>query len=169
MTHADYKMMVRAATTRHIPTIIDISGPYLTAAIHERPTVIKPNREEWEKTLGRKLTDTAAIGRSVQPALDKGVRWAVISLGAAGALFFRKDAAWRVKVPKIAAVNAVGCGDALTAGIADGLAAGWRDEEMIRFSSAVAAAHALTPLPGAVRLQDIKRLLPQIRVKKINA
>jgi tagatose 6-phosphate kinase len=169
ITPADYRAMVRAAAARRIPTIVDISGPYLTAAIAERPTVIKPNREEWERAFGRKLPDTGAIARSVRPVLAEGVRWAVISLGAGGALFFKKEASWRVRVPKIAAVNAVGCGDALAAGIAKGLSAGWQDEEMIRFSSAVAAAHALTPLPGAVRLQDIKKLLPEIRVRKINA
>jgi tagatose 6-phosphate kinase len=96
--------------------------------------------------------------KTVQPFLNKGISWVIISRGKNGALFFKRDRFYDVRVPNVNAVNAVGCGDALAAGFTAGLMHQWPDEKIVRYASAVATAHALTPVPGEVRISDIKKI-----------
>jgi tagatose 6-phosphate kinase len=74
---------------------------------------------------------------------------------------------FNVKVPKIDAVNTVGCGDSMIAGFAVGISRGLPIEETIRLASAVSAANAMRMETGFVVMDDVNALLPQIDIKKI--
>lgn len=98
---------------------------------------------------------------------DDGIEIVVISLGADGCLVSCTEGVYDVKVPKIHAVNTVGCGDSMIAGFAVGLSRNLSMEETIRLASAVSAANAMRMETGFIVKEDMETLLPQITVKKI--
>lgn len=93
----------------------------------------------------------------------------VISLGGDGSLVSTDQGIYDVKVPKIEAVNTVGCGDSMIAGFAVGMARDYSIEESIRLASAVSAANAMRLETGFFVKEDMEALLPQIQIKKIRS
>jgi tagatose 6-phosphate kinase len=164
ITPAGYAGMVRDAAGTGAPVFVDIGGAHLRAALRQKPFLVKPNLEEWEKACGRQLATLQSVRASVKE-FAPGVGWVVVSRGNKGFWAFHGGRCYEAVPPRINAVNAVGCGDALVAGLVKAVLAKRTPEETVRYAAAVAAAHALTPVPGDVRLKDINFLLNQIQVK----
>jgi tagatose 6-phosphate kinase len=161
---ADYGRMIGNASAKNRTVFVDVSGEHLRAALRHKPFLIKPNLEEWRQLAGRRLRTKAAIKASVRFALAGGVRWVVLSCGREGLLAFHGGCCYDVTVPAVKVVNAVGCGDALVAGFVKASLEERRPDEMVRFAAAVACAHALTAVPGQVKTDDVRALLPRIRI-----
>ena len=90
-----------------------------------------------------------------------------VSLGADGAVAVSKEGIYRAAVPRIDAVNTVGCGDSMIAGFALGLSEGLTVEETLRRASAISAASAMREETGFFVKEDMERLLPQIQITKL--
>lgn len=74
---------------------------------------------------------------------------------------------YRAEVPKIDAVNTVGCGDSMIAGFALGLSEGLSMEGVLRKASAISAAAALREETGFYVKEDMERIFPEIRIVKM--
>ena len=96
-----------------------------------------------------------------------GVEIVAVSLGADGSLAVGEEGIFRAIVPKIDAVNTVGCGDSMIAGFALGLSEGLSLEETLRRASAISAAAAMREETGFFVMEDMEKLLPQIEIKKL--
>jgi len=70
-------------------------------------------------------------------------------------------------VPKINAVNTVGCGDSMIAGFALGLSEGLSMDEILRKASAISAAAAMREETGFFVREDMEAILPKVRIEKI--
>ena len=140
-----YQRLVKIVKDAGKPVILDTSGKLLTMGIEACPTMIKPNIDEI-----RMLVEVVAV-----------------SLGADGSLAVGKEGVFRATVPKIQAVNTVGCGDSMIAGFALGFAEGAGLEETLRKASAISAAAALREETGFFVMEDMERLYPQIQIEKI--
>jgi tagatose 6-phosphate kinase len=162
-----YKRMIRAAREYKKPVILDTSGQLLEDCLLERPTMIKPNIDEIRALTGRPMNSREGMIRAAQDLHDDGVEIVVISLGGEGSLVSCNEGVFDVKVPKIEAVNTVGCGDSMIAGFAVGISRGLSMEETIRLASAVSAANAMRLETGFIVKEDMEALLPQIQIKKI--
>lgn len=90
-----------------------------------------------------------------------------VSLGADGSLAVSDEGVFRAIVPRIDAVNTVGCGDSMIAGFALGFAEGLGIEETLRKASAISAAAALREETGYFVMEDMQRLYPQIKIEKM--
>ena len=123
---------------------IDSSGPPLAKAIAARPNLVKPNREELAELTGRPLGTIADIAGAAATLTARGMHTVLISLGPAGAVLVRRDAAWHASAAAIEPRSTAGAGDALLAGYlaagADGPAA---------LAEAVAWGSAAAALPGS--------------------
>jgi 1-phosphofructokinase len=123
---------------------IDSSGPALAAAIFAQPDLVKPNREELAELTGRPIETIADVIGAAQTLTGRGVRAVLTSLGPAGAVLARRDAAWHATAAATDPVSTVGAGDALLAGYltagADGPGA---------LAEAVAWGSAAAALPGS--------------------
>lgn len=105
------------------PTIVDAQGEVLRESLGGLPTVIKPNRTELARTVGRELTTTGQVVTAAEELRAEGAKWVVVSdgprpvvvVGPIGVYVIEPSSAEKI-------VNPIGCGDALTAGIAIGLA-----------------------------------------------
>ena len=90
----------------------------------------------------------------------------VISLGGDGSIAVCEDGVYRAIVPKIDAVNTVGCGDSMIAGFAIGLSEGLSVPEILKKTSAISAAAALREETGYFVMEDMERIYPQVEIQK---
>ena len=123
---------------------IDSSGPPLAMAIAARPDLIKPNREELAELAGRPVDTIADVVGAALTMTANGVHTVLTSLGPAGAVLVRRDAAWHATAAALEPRSTVGAGDALLAGY---LAAGADGPSAL--AEAVAWESAAAALPGS--------------------
>ena len=149
------------------PVILDTSGKLLEEGIKAAPTLIKPNIDEIRMLTGKHCDDINDIIEAAKAIHAGGVEIVAVSLGADGALAVGEEGIFRAVVPKIDAVNTVGCGDSMIAGFALGLSEGLSLEETLRRASAISAAAAMREETGFFVMEDMEKLLPKIEIKKL--
>ena len=123
---------------------IDSSGPPLAEAIAARPDLVKPNREELAELTGRSIDTIADVVGAAVTLTGRGVHTVLTSLGPAGAVLVRRNAAWHATAAALEPRSTVGAGDALLAGY---LAAGADGPGAL--AEAVAWGSAAAALPGS--------------------
>ena len=161
-----YQRLVKIVKDAGKPVILDTSGKLLTMGIEACPTMIKPNIDEIRMLTGKRCDHMEDIIEAAKAVHEKGVEVVAVSLGADGSLAVGKEGVFRATVPKIQAVNTVGCGDSMIAGFALGFAEGAGLEETLRKASAISAAAALREETGFFVMEDMERLYPQIQIEK---
>lgn len=161
-----YKRMIREANNAGKPVILDTSGKLLEECLLERPFMIKPNIDEIRALTRRPMNSREALIRAARDLHDDGIEVVAISLGGEGSLVSCKEGVYDVKVPKIDAVNTVGCGDSMIAGFAVGISRGLPMEETIRLASAISAANAMRLETGFFVKEDMEAILPKVQIKK---
>lgn len=159
-----YQRMVKLVKDAKKPVILDTSGKLLEAGIEACPTMIKPNLDEIRMLTGKECTDPDEILDAAKVLHGRGIEIVTVSLGGEGALVVSGEGAYRARVPRINAVNTVGCGDSMTAGFALGLSEGLSIRETLQKASAVSAAAAIREETGFFVKEDMERLLPQIEI-----
>lgn len=147
--------------------IMDTSGKLLEEVIEKGPTMIKPNIDELRAITKEKIDTIDEIVKAAESIRQKGVSIVAVSLGKDGVLVVCDEGVYHGIPPKIEAVNTVGCGDSMLAGFAAGIS---REEgiiDIIKKAVAVSAANALTSQTGYFEIDDYKRLLSEVVVKKL--
>ena len=149
--------LVRGGVARGCFTICDTSRAQLQRALEAEPDLIKPNLAE-----ARALLDPDAPPEPVDEgagALDRAAGYAtrlaelgpkavVCSAGSQGAVLVAGADLWRFPALPIEAVNPVGAGDSMVAGIADALARNGDLVSAVRWGTAMAAASCETFAAG---------------------
>lgn len=163
-----YGPMITAGRKSGARVFVDTSGRALKASLSARPSFIKPNREEAEGLLGRKLENIAAAVAAAHALIEKGASSAAISLGAEGLVWVESEnePAWHARPPLIEGVSTVGCGDATVAGFALASIKGLAGEDAVRLATACGAANCLAKSPGRISAQEVKRLIPRIQLSR---
>ena len=162
-----YQRLVRIAKEAGKPVILDTSGKLLEMGIEACPTLIKPNIDEIRMLTGKHCDDIQDIIDAAKAVHAKGVEIVAVSLGADGSLAVGEEGIFRAIVPKIDAVNTVGCGDSMIAGFALGLSEGLSLEETLRRASAISAAAAMREETGFFVMEDMEKLFPQIKIERL--
>ena len=162
-----YPDRIRRCRNAGVPVLVDTSGQRLIDAAAEKPTLIKPNTDEI-----RQLTGSLPASEAEQAAVTArlhagGIPYVVLSLGAEGAVMACEAGVFRGCPPRLTPKNTVGCGDAMTAGFAVGIARRLPPEDCFRTALAVSAAGALSLFTGRFETADYERLYPQIEIRKI--
>jgi tagatose 6-phosphate kinase len=157
-----YAACVRSARAAGVASIVDGKGEPLRLALAERPTVVKPNRQELEETTGVGTATTAHLREAVARLVGNFGAWAVITMGADGAVVSDGKGFTRIVVPRIKAVSPIGSGDSLAGGMAVGLSDGMPVVEAAKLGCACAVANTLTEHAGHVRLKDVERLRAEL-------
>ncbi len=162
-----YAKMIELANNAHLPVLLDTSGSSLKNSLRARPTLIKPNKEELEQLLECEITKEEEYHSCGARLQEEGIPYVVISLGEKGSLLVAPSGTYRARVPELEAVNTVGCGDSMIAGFAIGFRQRWKDEEMLRYASAISAANALRVETGYFKKADFDELYPRIIIEKL--
>lgn len=167
---ADYRLyqkMLEIGQNHGKRVMLDTSGSLLEHCISCRPYLIKPNMDEIQMLTGKKLAGKAEILKAAEEIRGQGVSVVVISMGGDGSLISSSEGDFEARVPRIDAVNTVGCGDSMIAGFAVGLERELPLAECIRLASAISAASAMRLETGYFRKEDMEALLPQIQVNPL--
>jgi 1-phosphofructokinase family hexose kinase len=139
--------------------ILDAPGEPLLLALEHRPFIVKINDVELLQTFGG--DDLMAASRE---AIRRGAQSVLVTRGSRTAFFTDRFQRLEIFPPKIDAVNPVGSGDAVTAGMAVELSRGKELPEAVVFGMACGAANALNLVSGMLKLDDVERLRRSITV-----
>lgn len=160
----------RAARERGVIVVLDPapapSGP-LPDALYPLIDVITPNETEAEALLGFRPGTVEEAGRAARELVARGVRAAIVTLGARGAFVSRSKAGENGEaggfVPPLAVtpVSTVAAGDCFNAGLAVALGEGKDLMEAARFASACGALCVTKPgsAASAPRREEVEDLL----------
>lgn len=162
-----YQKLVAVVKEAGKKVILDTSGALLTAGIQAKPTMIKPNIDEIRMLTGSKCDDLDEIIEAAEQIHQNGVEIVAVSLGRDGSIVVSNEGTYRAIVPKIDAVNTVGCGDSMIAGFAIGISEGLSVAETLKKASAISAAAALREETGFFVMEDMEVIYPQVIIEKI--
>ncbi|HZG66035.1 MAG TPA: hexose kinase [Herpetosiphonaceae bacterium] len=162
------RQIVEVGHAAGVPVLLDTAGPHLLDALAAGPVLLKINREEAARVLGRELEDAAAAAHAVTALRERGARAVVITLGKGGAAGIAADGqhfGWAA--PEVAGTYPTGSGDALFAGLAAGLGRGLGLPEAVRLGVTVGAANTLQLGAGVFDPGAVARLHEQVQPLKI--
>lgn len=162
-----YPQLIKIVKDAGKKVILDTSGKLLEAGIEACPTMIKPNIDEIRMLTGKKCNEIGEIIEAAKLIHQKGIEVVAVSLGADGSLVVCESGVYRAIVPRINAVNTVGCGDSMIAGFCLGFAEGLIIEEILRKASAISAASALCEETGKFKLEDMNQIFSQVEIQKL--
>ncbi len=142
--------------------ILDAPGEPLLLSLEHNPFIVKINDVELLQTMGGD-----DLMEACKELLNKGAQSVLITRGSRTSFFVDADQVLEIFPPTIDAINPVGSGDAVTAGMAVALNGGKDISEAVINGMACGAANALNLLSGFLKPKDVQRLRGDIVVKKI--
>jgi tagatose 6-phosphate kinase len=135
--------------------IIDGRGAELAAALEATPFLVKPNREELARTVGRELTSDDDLVAAMRELNAAGAQWVLVTQGAQAVWLTSATECLRFQPQTITPVNPIGSGDSLAAGIGWGLANGDDITRAVQLGIAAGVENALQLLPGRVAAEAV--------------
>ncbi|MBP1996092.1 1-phosphofructokinase family hexose kinase [Paenibacillus eucommiae] len=174
-----YAKLIEMARQQGAVTILDASGDALSRGFEGKPDICKPNRDELEQWLGYRPHGHQEVTAAAKQLVDQGVKLVIVSMDKEGSIAVTSQAAWHIIPPVIQAVNTVGCGDSLVAGIAcylnqldpQQLAAFSTEkhhiEQALKLGTAAAASNALHRSAGMINLDEVHRFFDLVRVTEL--
>jgi 1-phosphofructokinase family hexose kinase len=148
-----YGDLIRELNRRQVPTVLDAEGEPLRLGLGAEPFLVSPNQREAEALVGQEFYEHHDFAFALEHIAELGARNVLITneTGCFARLRDgRKTRRYRVLVPQVEPVSAVGSGDVLLAGYVAARLEGRSSEDALR--SAVAAGAASTLELGAGRL-----------------
>lgn len=175
-----YAEMVHEAHRRSVTTILDSACPAGIRALEERPEVLKVNLRELGEMTGSALNTPPDRVRAWRAMASRhGIRWFLISKGAAGMEGFNGSVHLSAAPPVVPVINPIGSGDAASAGAA------WRIHELLSSrtpaeifgsaacledalscATAMGTANCMNPMNGKVDQADYQKVRSGITVRR---
>lgn len=160
-----YAELVELIQSRGARALLDTSGEPLRLGCAARPYLVKPNADEAQVLTGKPIDGDDAARRAAAHFLDQGVELVALSLGAEGLLLAARGQAARARPPRVRALNPVGAGDALLAGIAWALEQRLSLAELARWGVASGTAAAMRVGTDSAPHAEIEALYEQVQVE----
>jgi len=149
------------------PAIVDIRGPDLLAVLERGVFMVKPNREELARTVGRQIADERQLQSAMLELNNRGAEWVLISDGPRPAWASSREQIFRLTPPRVEPVNPIGSGDCLAAGIAWAIAEGSDALTAIRRGVGAAAYNVGQLLPARLERDTVFRLAAEVACERI--
>ena len=162
-----YADLVADLRGRGKKVVLDASGPAFAQGVAALPHAIKPNLEELEELVGRKLPDEAAILTAIEELIDRGIGCVVVSMGADGAIFAEGTTRLAVRPPAVIVRSTVGAGDAMVAGFILGKLRGLDLEGCAKLATAFSLGTLTTVGPHLPPPETIEKSIGEIDVRVI--
>ena len=132
-----YARFARRAHQSGAVVLIDARGVALAQALPCSPLLVKLNGQELATTCGRSVDTDQTLRDAARTLMSRGAQWFLVTQGMRDAWLLNKTAAWRFTPPNVDVLNAVGSGDATTAGNAAGLLRSQSMPDAVRFRTCV--------------------------------
>ena len=162
-----FARIVKDAGNRTVHTVVDSYGIVCRNALESAPTIFKLNKQEYESTFSKRLSQPADFHAAFDEMLDKGVSCFIITDGASVVYATTTEERWKITPPSISAVNPTGSGDSMVAGILYGYAQGWDTKKAIRFGVAAGTSNARRWEVATSSLEEILSLESNVIVEDL--
>lgn len=157
-----YAVCTQLAHQHGVAVIVDAAGDALSAAIGQRPTLVKPNRAELAQTAGRPIQTDQQLKQAIEQLLNSGPQWAAVTDGADRTLLSDGRSFWQAKPPSVKLVSPIGSGDAFAGAMAVAMARRMPMPDALRLAVAAGSANAAQLQPGMVNPAQVAVLFEQI-------
>ncbi len=152
----------RLAAEAGVAVILDPApapGGPLDRALLEQVAYLTPNQSEAERLTGVRVEGESSARIAAERLLDSGVRQAIITMGADGALVAGPDRAVLIPASEVDARDSTAAGDAFNGGLAVALARGVGLQHAVREASLVAALSVtrLGAQPSLPTAEELRR------------
>lgn len=147
---------------------LDADGETLKKALPEKPSLIKPNRYEAERVLGKRLPNEKSLVWAGRRLREMGAQNVILSLGGEGALFSGKEGAWRGYSIPVRAKSTIGAGDSLMAGFLFQQIRGKSIPESLAFGMACGTHTATLGATEFCTKPEVMKLVSKMVIKKVN-
>lgn len=162
-----YATMLKLCTEAGSQTILDTRGPALKTGIRAKPLMIKPNLTELEDFFGEQIKGVHHIALKGKRFLDMGISYVFISLGADGLMAIHGNDCLLCSAPQVSAVDTVGCGDALVAGIVVARKRNFSFPELCRMAVACGCSKAMHEGPGVITRNEVWQLMEDVKITAV--
>ena len=159
MDKAVYRELCRALREKGCRVAADCDGDALKAVLEAKPSLIKPNEEEFAQLTGVRSDDPSVLAAACRPLTEQGIN-VCLSLGPRGALLATAEETLFCPAADVPVRSLQGAGDSMLAGLLTALERGGTFASALAFASA--AAGASIALPGTLLCgrEDAERLYP---------
>lgn len=162
-----YGRLIEALKSKGAVTLLDSSGEALRMGVMARPTMVKPNQTELEEYFREEIRGLHHIALRVKRLVDAGIEYVFVSLGAEGVVALHGNDCLLCAPPPVQAVDTVGCGDALVAGLLVGKKLMCSFPEMCRLAVACGVSNALHHGAGVVDREEVWRLAEDVSITAV--
>lgn len=162
-----YRKLVSMCRKKSAVPMLDTRGEALQRGMRAKPCMIKPNQSELEQFFNEQIQGVHHIALKGKRLVDMGVDFVFITLGSDGMIAIHENDCLLCSAPAIRAVDTVGCGDALAAGILVGYARKFSFSEMCRMAVACGSSKAMHRGPSSVTRDEIWQLMEDVKVRAI--
>jgi 1-phosphofructokinase family hexose kinase len=166
-THSVYSDLIALAQPRGIPVFLDTYGPALDRVWGFWPASIQLNRREAAVRLRKpKVTDADVAGLLADWGRH-GVTCGIVTDGPDPVWAMVRGKVYRAVPPPIKAVNPIGSGDSLLAGLVDGWLRGLEVDAMLQRAVACAVANALVWDAGAIESGAVDSWQTKVVIERV--
>lgn len=158
---------IETAEKEDKPVLLDTYGTHLDECLKRKPFAVHNNLNEIEKSLGKKLKSEKEVADFMKELYGKGVRLSFLTNGADYLYASKFDFHYRVKPPAIKEIDAVGSGDAFTAGVIYGLEKSFVFKDMLKFGTALGALNASETKTCLVAKNEAEKIAGDISTEEI--
>ncbi|HEY0918485.1 1-phosphofructokinase family hexose kinase [Devosia sp.] len=157
-----YARLARIARDSGARFVLDTSGPALTAALAEKPYIVRFNHLEAQELVGGDDPRAAAVTLANDVIGRGAAEVAIATLVEQGAYVATAGGSFYVRPPAVTVRSAVGAGDSFVGAMVLRLAQGWRLEDACRYGAAAAASAVTTEATELCTRADTERYFAQI-------
>lgn len=147
--------------------IVDAVGERLFSAIETGADLVKPNLDELENTLGRRIEDKDDMLAACGELLDRGAKRVLLSLGKKGAVITDGTHAYYCKSINVAMNSTVGAGDGMVAAAALKLLEDAPLSEILRAGVAAGTATVMTTGQASFTKEKYNEVISDLRVTEL--
>ncbi len=163
----EVKELLKEFKSEGAKIVIDSRSFSYEDLVELKPWLIKPNRVEATKYLGKPVRDVETAVEMATKFHENGVENAVVSLGGGGAVLVCDKGTYWANAPESGVVSTIGAGDSLLAGFIHGDTQEASIEDTLRLAVACGSAACLTEGTRPPEKTRIDELYKQIKVEKL--
>lgn len=164
---AEYYNRILSAVPSLAIKIVDADGDRLVQALKCGVNLVKPNLDELQRTLKRKLKDKNDMLNGCRDILDMGAEYVLLSLGKNGAVITNGSKSYYCKSINVAMNSTIGAGGGMVAAAANALMKGGTMQDILRCGIAAGTAAVTSPDSISFSKDKYEEILNKLTVEEI--
>ncbi|MHC4942661.1 MAG: 1-phosphofructokinase family hexose kinase [Planctomycetota bacterium] len=163
-----FRRAAEAARAKGCMVVVDSYSHALVNAVEATPHMIKLNRDEIRISFGMEIREEKDLYAFARKHLMLGVEHILVTDGSRGAWLFSREKVFRIEVPEVRELHAIGSGDAMLGAVLARFEQGDPLEEACRWGAAAGAVNAGRLEVCQFASQLVEDTLPTVRLEALS-